>query len=61
MEGANSRDLWWELSPSQGFDLWELGRINIQLSQNYKIVVTALRGDSGSGLVFIKTRDEINI
>ena len=51
MEGAASRDLWWELSPSQGFDLWELGRINLELSQSYKIIVTALRGDSGSGCV----------
>ena len=49
VEGTNQRELLWELRPDQGFDLWELGRINIEGRQNYKIVVEALRGDSGSG------------
>ena len=49
VEGTNQRELLWELRPDQGFDLWELGRINIEGRQNYKIVVETLRGDSGSG------------
>ena len=51
VEGSNQRELLWELRPDQGFDLWELGRINIEGRQNYKIVVEAVRGDSGSGWV----------
>ena len=51
VEGTNQRELLWELRPDQGFDLWEFGRINIEGRQNYKIVVEALRGDSGSGWV----------
>ena len=50
-EGSSQRELLWELRPDQGFDLWELGRVSVEARQNYKIVLEALRGDEGSGLV----------
>ena len=52
-EAATSRALIWKVQPKHGLEEWQIGRVNIQNSKDFRVVISVQRNNKAIGYVAI--------